>query len=56
MYFKGKYDGISIEEFIKFVKLENPITWRIRLSTSLMDYAEIWWQSLDSTKMMALLM
>jgi hypothetical protein len=24
------------------------------LSTSLMDYAEIWWRSLDSTKMMAL--
>ena len=53
LLFTGKDDGPLIEENIRWVKSGNPITWKIRLSTSLMDYVEIWWQSLDSAKMMA---
>jgi hypothetical protein len=56
MYFTGKDDGPSIEEYIKWKKIGNPITWKIRLAYSLMDDACIWWDSygLNCEEMMAL--
>ena len=54
MYFTGKDDGPSIENFIKEEKLAWKKNWRGLVSLHLQDDAFIWWAPLKYSKTMAL--
>jgi hypothetical protein len=45
MYFLGKDDGPSIEEYIKWINSKHPILTKIDLYLNLMDDVCIWWDS-----------
>jgi hypothetical protein len=46
MYFTGKYDGPSIEEFIKN-KLVWKEKWKFYIPFGFQEDASIWWKSFD---------
>jgi hypothetical protein len=54
MYFTGKDDGPSIEEFIKSTSQVWKEKWKFLVPFSFKEDASIWWKSLDFAKMMAL--
>ena len=54
MYFTGKFDGPSIESFIKERKSVWGDTWHHCVALKLQGDAVIWWKSLDYDEMMRL--
>jgi hypothetical protein len=54
MYFTGKDDGPSIEEFLNIGSHSWKEHWKVFLNLSLQGDAHIWWNSLSFRKMMAL--
>jgi hypothetical protein len=54
MFFTGKDDGPSIEEFIKDRKSSKKENWKDLVVCKLQGDATIWWKSLNYNKMMAL--
>jgi len=50
MSFIGKNDGPDIEEYIKWMKLKYPTTWKENMYIHLKDEALIWCNSLDLFK------
>ena len=54
MKFTGNDDGLSIEEFIAFLKEQDGNMWRIGIYFSLQDAARRWWQGLNLDKLIKL--
>jgi hypothetical protein len=54
MWFTEKYDGPSIEDFIKDRKLVSKETWPYYVECKLQGDASIWWKSLCYNQLMAL--
>jgi hypothetical protein len=54
MYFTGKCDGPSIEEFIKERRSAWEVNWLHWVDLELQGDAAIWWKSLDYKEMMTL--
>jgi len=53
-YFTGNDDGVSIEEYIKHIKLQWEEQWRTWVIWNLQDKASIWWHLLNHDKMKTL--
>jgi hypothetical protein len=47
MFFIGKYDGPSIQYYIKWTKSKNPLFWVISFNLNLKDDVPIWWNILN---------
>ena len=54
MQFIGNDDGLTIEEFIAFLKEQYGNVWRIGICLCLQDDTCRWWESLNKDKLRAL--